>query len=227
MMKRKILLALLFLILAITASAFGALTALRNASAGKLYSNLTGIPHRRVGLVLGCKRAMGDGTLNPFFVARIQAATELYKAGKIDYFLVSGDNHTQGYDEATAMRDGLMQAGVPADRIYSDCAGFRTLDSIVRARDVFGLSQLTVISQEFHNQRAIFLASHSGVDAIGFNAPDADLGDFSGTHKRERMARLKAVLDIYVLRTKPHFLGANVSIGTDPPSTCSASQVSR
>jgi SanA protein len=223
-MRWKLVAAFLLLALVIAACAFGALALVRSASAGKLYSNAGEVPHRHVGLVLGCSRQMGNGTPNPFFAARIRAATELYQAGKIDYFLVSGDNHTRGYDEATAMRDGLLQAGVPSDRIYSDCAGFRTLDSIVRARDVFGLNQFTVISQEFHNQRAIFLARHNGVDAIGYNAADADLGDVSGTHRREKFAELKAVLDVYLLRTKPHFGGSRVAIGADPPSTCSAAQ---
>jgi SanA protein len=167
---------------------------------------------------------MGDGTPNPFFDSRLRAAKELFQAGKIEYFLVSGDNHTVGYDEATDMKAGLLQQGVPGDRIYSDCAGFRTLDSIVRARKVFGLTELTVISQRFHNQRAIFLASHHGVDAIGYNAQDADLGDVSGTHKREKMAWIKAVPDVYLLRPTPRFLGQAVRIGSDPPTNCSAAQ---
>lgn len=96
---------------------------------------------------------------------------------------------------------------------------------MARAREVFELNEVTVISQEFHNQRAIFLASHEGLDAIGYNAQDEDLGDYSGTHRREKLAKVKAVLDIYVLRTKPRFLGAKVVIGTDPPTTCSGGPV--
>ncbi|HWZ42012.1 MAG TPA: hypothetical protein VNW97_00975 [Candidatus Saccharimonadales bacterium] len=83
---------------------------------------------------------------------------------------------------------------------------------------------MTIISQEFHNQRAIFLARHHGIDAIGFNAQDADLGDVSGTHRREKLARVKAALDIYLLRTTPRFLGARISIGVDAPTTCSGRQ---
>jgi SanA protein len=220
-MRTKALLALLLVAAIVVMSAFGSLGLVRRASAGRLYTNPEEIPYRRVGLVLGCSRQLGDGTPNPFFDSRIRAAKKLFQAGKIGYFLVSGDNHTPGYDEATNMRDGLLEQGVPGERIYSDCAGFRTLDSIVRAREVFGLTQLTVISQGFHNQRAIFLASHHGVDAIGYNAEDADLGDVSGTHKREKLAWIKAVLDVYLLRTKPHFLGTPVQIGVDPPTTCS------
>lgn len=223
-MIRKILLGLLVLVVLVITSVPAALALVRNAAAGRLYSSTEAIPHRQVGLLLGCSRRMGNGTPNPFFDSRVRAATELFRAGKVDYLLVSGDNHTKGYDEATDMRDALMQAGVPTERIYSDCAGFRTLDSVVRARDVFGLTQFTVISQEFHNQRAIFLASHNGIDAIGYNAQDEDLGDVSGTHKRERVAKVKAALDVYILRTRPHFLGSKVAIGVDAPTLCSRAQ---
>jgi SanA protein len=221
---RKFALILGLAALILVALAYGALALVRKAAASRLYSDSAEIPHRRVGLVLGCSRRLGDGSPNPFFDARIRAATSLFRAGKVDYLLVSGDNHTRGYDEATDMRDGLLQQGIPAERIYSDCAGFRTLDSMMRAHDVFGLTELTVISQEFHNQRAIFLARHTGLDAIGYNAQDVDLGDVSGTHRRETVARIKAVLDVYLLRTKPHFQGPSVSIGVDPPTACSAAR---
>ena len=223
-MAKKILLAFLGLILIVVALGAGSLGFVRSASTGRLYSSTAAIPHRRVGLLLGCKRTLWDGSPNPFFDTRVRAAIELFRAGKVDYLLVSGDNHTRGYDEVTDMRDALLQQGVPAERIYGDCAGFRTLDSMIRARQVFGVTELTVISQEFHNQRAIFLASHIGVDALGYNAQDADLGDISGTHRREKYAVFKAILDVYVLRTKPRFLGSTVSIGVDPPSTCSSAQ---
>lgn len=221
---KKLLVTFLLLALAAVAAAAGSIQLVRRASAGKLYSITAEIPHRRVALVLGCSRRLGGGYPNPFFDSRVRAATELFRAGKVDYLLVSGDNHTRGYDEATDMRDGLLEAGVPADRIYSDCAGFRTLDSVVRARDVFGSKDLTVISQGFHNQRAVFLAQHNGVDAIGYNAQDVDLGDASGAHRREKFADVKAVLDVYILRTRPHFPGSVVAIGVDPPTTCSAAQ---
>ena len=223
-MIRKILLWLVLIAVIGIGSVFGMLALVRRASAGRLYSSAAEIPHRRVGLLLGCKKQLGDGTPNPFFDNRLRAATALFKSGKIDYLIVSGDNHTRGYDEATDMKDALLHEGVPADRVYSDCAGFRTLDSVVRARDIFGVKQMTIISQEFHNQRAIFLARHNDLDAIGFNAEDADLGDFSGTHRREKLADIKAALDIYLLRTKPHFLGSTVSIGVDPPTACSGEQ---
>ena len=223
-LKRRVFFLFLFLLLCVIASLFAAPALVGRAAQGKTFSDVALIPHRTVGLLLGCNQKLGDGSNNPFFDTRIAAAATLFHAGKVDYLLVSGDNSRRNYDEATEMRNGLLQAGVPAERIYCDCAGFRTLDSIVRAREVFGLTQATVISQEFHNQRAIFLASHRGLDAIGFNAQDADLNDVAGVHKREKLAKVKAMLDMYVLRRTPHFLGARVSIGKDAPTICSAAQ---
>lgn len=214
-------LALLIVGVCAAAVVYGSQAAVRKASTGRLYSTVLEIPYRRVGLVLGCSRRMGNGDPNPFFETRLRAASDLFHAGKVDYLLVSGDNHVQGYDEATDFSLGLQQAGVPADRIYCDCAGFRTLDSVARARQVFGLTEITVVSQAFHNQRAIFLARHLGIDAIGLNAQDVDLGDVSGTHRRETFAQVKATIDVYFLRSKPRFLGDKVEIGKDPPTTCS------
>ncbi|HEV2962088.1 MAG TPA: ElyC/SanA/YdcF family protein [Candidatus Angelobacter sp.] len=223
-LARKIILALLVIAVCFIGAIASALALVRHASKGRLYTNVSEIPHRPAGLVLGCSRLLGNGTPNPFFNSRLHAAIELFQAGKVDYLLVSGDNHTKGYDEATDFKEALLQAGIPTNRVYCDCAGFRTLDSIVRARDVFGLKQITVVSQEFHNQRAIFLSNHEGIDAIGYNAQDVDLGDASGAHKREKLAKVKAVLDIYLLRTKPHFLGPKISMGVDEPTTCSSAQ---
>jgi len=163
-------------------------------------------------LVLGCPRQV-SGVPNQFFKNRIDAAAELFQHHKIDYLIVSGDNHVQGYDEPTDMKNALLDKGVPVDRIYLDYAGFRTLDSVVRAKEIFGQTSITVISQRFHNQRAIFLASHRGIDAIGFNAKEVDVRYSFKTRCREQFAKVKAVLDIYVFRKQPHFLGQKVVIG--------------
>jgi SanA protein len=111
------------------------------------------------------------------------------------------------------MKMALLEKGVPADRIYLDYAGFRTLDSVVRAKEIFGQGQITVISQHFHNQRAIFLAGHRGIDAIGFDATEVEFRYAFKTRCREQFARVKAVLDIYVFHMQPHFLGQKIVIG--------------
>jgi SanA protein len=183
------------------------------AARGRTYSDSAAIPARRVGLVLGCARLLGGGYRNAFFDNRINAAARLFRAGKVEYLIVSGDNHVRGYDEPQDMKDSLVRAGVPPERIYCDYAGFRTLDSVVRVREIFGQTSITVVSQEFHNQRAIFIARHRGVDAIGFNAAEADAYNSFRTKCRELVARADMLLDLFVLRREPKFLGEKVKLG--------------
>jgi SanA protein len=109
-----------------------------------------------VGLVLGTSQYLKNGYLNWYFKYRIEATVELYKKGKIDFILVSGDNSHKNYDEPTAFKNELIKRGIPADQIYLDYAGFRTLDSVVRAKEIFGQTSITIISQKFHNERAIY-----------------------------------------------------------------------
>ena len=129
-----------------------------NASEEKIYSSVDSIPHNKVALLLGTNPLNRLGRPNSYFTNRINTAAELYRAGKVDFIIASGDNHTKQYDEPTAMRDSLMAHGVPEDRIILDFAGFRTLDSVVRAKEVFGCDSLTIISQADHNARALYLA---------------------------------------------------------------------
>lgn len=187
---------------------------IRAAARDRTYSDVSLIPPRRVGLLLGCARRLADGRGNLFFAYRIAAAEELFKAHKVEYFIVSGDNHVAGYDEATDMKNALIAAGVPPERVYCDFAGFRTLDSIVRAKEVFGQTNFTIISQEFHNQRAIYIARARGIDAQGFSARDVDSYNGLRTMLREQFARVKTVLDVHLLRTRPKFLGPKIEIGT-------------
>ncbi|MFI5150051.1 MAG: vancomycin high temperature exclusion protein [Bacteroidia bacterium] len=178
----------------------------------RIYSDLNLIPENEVALLLGTSKNEGEGYINLFFKYRIQAAAALYKAGKIHAIIVSGDNHAEGYDEATDMRDALMALGVPEKAITLDYAGFRTLDSVVRCKKIFGVTKLTIISQEFHNQRAVFIASRYGMDAVAFNAKDVPTQYALRTTIREYFARFKAVLDLYVLHTSPKFLGEHVEV---------------
>lgn len=216
-MKRR---AIRLLLAAFVLSLLFLLTAsvlISRSSEGRTYSDVRSIPHRPVGLILGCSKLLAGGYGNPFFQNRMAAAAELYRAGKVDYLLVSGDNHIHAYDEARDMKNSLVELGVPPAKIYCDFAGFRTLDSVVRARDVFGQTQITIISQEFHNRRAIFIARHRGVDAIGFNAPDVDAYYSFKTHCREQLARMNTIFDIFIFQRRPRFYGPKVPIGFVPP----------
>ena len=215
-MQRRILQFLLAMA-AIGALCLACASALINRAAeGRTYSNVGTIPHRRVGLLLGCAKTLPGGWSNPYFTNRIQAAVQLYRAGKVDCLLVSGDNHIHAYDEAKDMKDSLAEQGVPRERIYCDYAGFRTLDSVVRAREIFGQTEITIISQEFHNRRAIFIARHHGMDAIGFNALDIDPYHSFKTQCREQAAKVSAVCDVYLLRRRPRFSGPKIRIGSVP-----------
>ena len=165
------------------------------------------LPEVDVALVLGCSERVADGRRNRFFSARIAAAAELYRAGKARYLLLSGDNSRADYDEPTAMRSALVAAGVPASRIVLDYAGFRTLDSVLRAKDVFGVSKLIIVSQRFHNERAVYLARAHGMQAFGYDA--AAVGGIEGLRMqaREIISRMAAVLDVEVLHSRPRFPG--------------------
>lgn len=186
---------------------------INKSTRAQLYNDITAVPARKVGLVLGASKNTVRGTDNIYFTYRMQAAWELYKSGKVQYLLLSGDNHTEDYDEPTDMRDALLKLGVPDSCIVLDYAGFRTLDSVVRCKEVFGEDSVTVISQEFHNQRALFIANKSGMHAIGFNAREVNKNYSFRTRFREYFARVKCVLDLYILHTDSKFLGEKIRIG--------------
>jgi SanA protein len=195
------------------AAIIGAGSVIKRSAEGRTFSDVSLVPYRKVGVLLGCSRHLSGGQNNLFFLTRTAAAVQLFKAQRVDYLIVSGDNHVAGYDEATDMKNELVKAGVPAERIYCDYAGFRTLDSVVRAKEVFGQDQVTIISQEFHNQRAIYIAKHRGIDAVGFNARDVDAYNSFRTRIREQFARVKTVLDVWLLNTRPKFTGSRIRIG--------------
>lgn len=213
--RRILLIAVCSFLLVSIVSVLAARALIARAARNKTYSSVDLIPYRRVGLVLGCPKRIPGGWLNPFFENRIAAAVELFDQKKIDYLVVSGDNHIHDYDEPTDMKNALLEKGVPLERIYLDYAGFRTLDSVVRVKEIFGQTNITIISQHFHNQRAIFLARHRGIDAIGFDAPDVAPEYAWKTESREQFAKVKAVLDIYVFHKQPHFLGQEIAIGAE------------
>lgn len=182
----------------------------KSAAEKSMYNDVKKIPKNRVGLVLGTSKYSVNGGVNRYFKYRMDAAYELYKNDKIDRLIVSGDNHKQGYNEPQQMKDYLVELGVKEEHVYLDYAGFRTFDSMIRAKEIFGQNELTIISQEFHNERAIFISEHIGIKAVGYNAKMP----FFTKHMRirEYLAKCKAVLDIYLLRTKAKFLGKKIEI---------------
>ncbi len=181
------------------------------AAEGKTFSTLEDVPKNEVGLILGTAKKLVGGQPNVYYSFRINATLKLFKAKKISYVLVSGDNATKYYNEPKTIKADLIAGGIPKDKIFLDFAGFRTLDSMVRAKEVFGLSKVTIISQKFHNQRAIYLANKKGLDAIGFNAKDVK-GNFGlKIHAREYLARVKVFIDL-LFKTKPKFYGERIII---------------
>ena len=178
-------------------------------------------PKRRAAVVMGCAEKLRNGRGNLFFSARIKTAAKLWQAGRVEALIVSGDNHVKGYDEPSDMKSALVAAGVPEDRIVCDYAGFRTLDSVIRAKTIFGLDSFLVVSQDFHVRRAVFLGRCRGLDVHGVAAPLPAVGHRIRTRNalREALARTVAVLDILVFR-RPRFAGPPVPL---PGAECAQS----
>lgn len=169
------------------------------------------LPAAKTALLLGTSKSLNNGFPNAYFYNRIFAAVELYKTGKIQYIIVSGDNSRKDYNEPEDMQIALMEQGIPKDRIFLDFAGFRTLDSVVRAKEIFGQTKLIIVSQKFHNERAVFLARQNGMEAFGFNAEDVNKYAGFKTNMREYLAKAKAYWDL-IFGVEPKFGGDKVLI---------------
>jgi len=181
------------------------------ASHGRLFDDPADVPPTRAALVFGTASHIGDRE-NLYFRYRIDAAAEVWNAGKVDTIIVSGDNRTRYYNEPLEMRRALMARGVPGDRIVSDYAGLRTLDSVVRAKEIFGADPVLFISQRFQNERAIYLAKANGIEAYGYNARDVGTQAGMKTRIREVGARVKMWLDVRFLHTRPRHLGDPIDL---------------
>jgi SanA protein len=187
---------------------------LDRAAEAKSFSDVGKVPAVDVALVLGTAPIGPEGGPNRYFVYRLDAAAALYKAGKAKYFIVSGTREGR-YDEPTAMRAGLIERGVPAEAIYRDFGGDRTLDSIVRARRVYGQTRLVIVSQRFHLARALFLALHEGIDARGFEARDVDQPYSIFTELRRYPSAMRAYWDVWN-GMRAEEVGKPIRIGVDP-----------
>lgn len=169
------------------------------------------LPAAKTALLLGTSKTLNNGFPNAYFYNRIYAAVELYKSGKIEYIIVSGDNSRKDYNEPEDMQFALMEHGIPQDKIFLDFAGFRTLDSVVRAKEIFGQKKIIIVSQKFHNERAVFLARQNGMEAFGYNA--LDVNQYAGfkTNMREYLAKAKVYWDLF-FGVEPKFGGDKVLI---------------
>ena len=203
-----ILLALGFLGLGVIA--YANITAIW-ASRGRLFTEVSALPATRVGLVFGTTDRV-NGHENPYFRYRIDAAVRVWKSGKLETLIVSGDNRSRYYNEPDKMKQALIERGIPEKRIICDFAGLRTLDSVVRAKEIFGADSILFISQRFQNERAIYLAQANGIQAYGFNARDVETQAGLKTRIREVGARVKMWLDVNFLNTRPTHLGKKVEL---------------
>jgi SanA protein len=173
----------------------------------KILTEFKNLPDSSVALVLGTSNKLANGSPNPFFEDRIFSAASLYKEGKATHFLLSGDNRTKYYNEPEEMKKALIKAGVPENAITLDYAGLRTLDSIVRSKEIFGQTKIIIVTQPFHCYRALFISRYYEIDAVAL-WPSTDSPALTAKlNVREWFARAKAVLDLYILKTAPLHLG--------------------
>ena len=208
---RKTVIAAFILLALVLLFAIWANLAVSRSTKNKVFDSTSEIPHNKVGLLLGTSKYVQGGYVNLYYRYRIEAAVELFNAGKIDFIIVSGDNSRKSYDEPTTMKNDLVKAGIPSNKIFLDYAGFRTLDSVVRSKEIFGQESITVISQQFHNQRAIYIAKRKDISAVGFNAKNVSRHYGFKTNLREKLARVKMAIDL-IFGKSPKFLGEKIEI---------------
>lgn len=210
-MFRRLRYVILVSVLLLYGGVWGVYTWVEHSTDAQLYADIAKIPKNKVGLLLGTAKYndRGRNIVNLYYQHRIEAAVALYMAGKIDYIIVSGDNGTMYYNEPLLMKNDLMARGVPEGRIVMDNAGFRTLDSILRCKLIFGQQTFTIISQKFHNERAVYIANSKQLDVVAFNAEDGDM--FWAAAVRERLARVKMLLDLLVNKQAKYY-GAQIEI---------------
>jgi SanA protein len=172
----------------------------------KMYADPTVCPLNDIGILFGCGKFV-DGRPNQFYLYRIRAAARLYKAGKIKHLLVSGDNHIVGYNEPETMKRDLVQQGVPATAITCDYAGFSTFETVMRAKEIFGVQAATLITQRYHLPRALYLAAVHDIKAIGYEAREPGGNQTVKLKIREVIARIITYGDVHLGVRHPKFLG--------------------
>lgn len=187
---------------------------MRVATMSYIYETTESIPHTQVAIVLGASVIAGKPS--PILAERADAAILLYQKGKVDKILVTGDNGALSHDEVTPVRKYLLDAGVQASDIFLDHAGFDTYSSMYRARSVFDAPSATIVTQDFHLPRAVYIARHLGMESYGFVATGADAS--AADYVREIPASLKALYDLYIERM-PKYLGEHIPLSGDGTAT--------
>lgn len=183
----------------------------KSHASDKCSADLNKLQKAKIGLLLGTSKMLANGNENQYYRHRIAAAVELFKSKKIEFILISGDNSSENYNEPQMMKDDLLKLGIPESKIILDYAGFRTLDSVARCSLVFGEKNVIVISQQFHNERAIYLAKRYDIHMQGYNAKDVDKYFGLKTAIREKFARVKLMLDL-LFGKEPKYLGKRIVI---------------
>jgi SanA protein len=189
-------------------------------SSGRIYRDAASVPQTDCALVLGTGKYV-NGRINSHFRLRMDAAAALYKAGRVRHLLLSGDNGSDHYNEPRDMRDALVERGVPVTAMTCDFAGFRTLDSVARAKEIFGLSRCVIVSDDFHLARALWLAERAGIEATAYYDESLTWRRSWKSRGREWLARVKAVSDD-LTGTRPKFGGEKIPLplaqNTAPPA---------
>lgn len=169
----------------------------------QVYFDVDRLPTNDVALVLGTSRFVKSGKENLFFRYRMEATARLWKEGKVKTIILSGNNDSEYYNEPSDMRKALLRLGIPEAVMTLDYAGFRTFDSVVRCKTIFNQHKITIVSQNFHNARALYIGNHEGMEAVAFAAQDVPEGYSFQTLVREYLARPLAMLDVYLIRPDP------------------------
>lgn len=182
---------------------------IQHSTSKYLFDSVYDIPYNHTALVLGTSPFVRSGGKNPYFSNRMEAAASLYHNNKVSYLLVSGDNRTKYYNEPEQMQRALTELGVPSTAIIMDNAGLRTYDSVIRAKDVFGRDSITIVSQKFHNQRAVFIARQKGIAAQAYNAHDVSYSRRDRTQFREWFAKAMVFWDL-LINKKPKHTGESI-----------------
>ncbi len=173
-----------------------------------IYTSPQRCPEYEIAILFGCGKYVSGGRTNLYYLYRIRAAVDLYKAGNAQHILVSGDNHVNSYNEPEAMKQDLMLDGVPESAITLDYAGFSTFETLIRAKEIFGVKSAILITQPFHLPRALYLAQAHGIQAVGYAAKEPYRSlQTTKTEVREILARFATFGDLHIWNRQPRFLG--------------------